>query len=38
MTLVDRRTGGDHQEFRDWEANARAATAAVAEPAVHAVL
>jgi hypothetical protein len=38
MTLVDKRTDGDHQEFRDWAAIARAATAAVVEPAVHAVL
>jgi hypothetical protein len=38
MTLEDRRIDGDLQELRDSAVTARMATAAVTEPAVHAVL
>jgi hypothetical protein len=37
MTLEDR-TDGALQEFLDWAAIVRTATAAVVDPAVHAVL
>jgi hypothetical protein len=37
MTLEERETDEDLQEFQDWAVIARAATAAVVEPVVHAV-